>query len=47
MRKANFDEYLGYFDAAAGHIERTIEMDKNVSDTGHHYHPLITGKDMI
>ncbi|XP_033754792.1 carbohydrate sulfotransferase 15-like [Pecten maximus] len=44
VRKEPFDKYLGYFDSAAGHIQRTIQVNKNRSnlDTGD-LHLLITG----
>lgn len=45
VRRETFDQYLGYFDSAAGHIERTIQVKRNnmsTPDTGD-LHPLITG----
>ncbi|XP_060083042.1 carbohydrate sulfotransferase 15-like [Ylistrum balloti] len=44
VRKESFDKYLGYFDNAAGQIERTIQLNKKGSNANNHdFHLLITG----
>ncbi|OWF40119.1 carbohydrate sulfotransferase 15-like [Mizuhopecten yessoensis] len=44
VRRESFDQYLGYFDNAAGQIERNIQVNQNGSNTDSgDFHLLITG----